>query len=153
MRTNNKALIPVEIRFWGKVQKSESCWNWTGAVRSSGYGVMQSGRRGEGLIVAHRFSFELHNGPIPSGLFALHKCNNKLCVNPRHLYVGDHSANLRDAWRDGLRKPFKISLAAVKQIRAKFSAGAITQTLLAKQFRVSISMVNAIVRNKSRVSR
>ena len=93
-----------EERFWAKVEKSDSCWLWTGAITTTGYGVFQKGRRGEKLHKAHRFSYEIHHGEIPPRSLVLHSCDNKLCVNPEHLSIGNHSQNIKEAWDRGLRK-------------------------------------------------
>jgi hypothetical protein len=70
-------------RFWAKVDKSGDCWNWTAGSIPNGYGhFFGAGRR---AIGAHRYSFELANGPIPKGLVIDHICRNKKCVNPAHL--------------------------------------------------------------------
>lgn len=65
-------------RFWDKVEKTEGCWNWTAAKASRGYGVirMSNPRRME---YAHRFSCELHSGPIPNGMMVCHSCDNPTC--------------------------------------------------------------------------
>lgn len=88
---------PLEVRFWAKVDKSAAhngCWVWTGARRGKGYGdiVGDAGRR----IAAHQLSYKWAHGSIPDGLFVLHKCDNKLCVNPDHLFVGTHQDNMDD---------------------------------------------------------
>jgi hypothetical protein len=91
-------------RFWAKVDKSEDCWEWIGQKHSNGYGLLQCrSRKNRKMIKAHRLSYELHNGPIPEGLLVLHKCDNKLCVNPDHLELGNYSKNLKDAYDRGLR--------------------------------------------------
>ena len=95
----------VEESLWAKVIKTDRCWLWGGATSSSGYGVLQKGKRGEGLVRAHRLSYEIHNGKIPQGMLVLHSCDNKLCVNPDHLSCGDYSRNIKEAWERGLRLP------------------------------------------------
>lgn len=91
-------------RFWSKVDKRPAggCWLWTGAVSGDGYGALWDGVRQVG---AHRYSYELHNGPLPDGLWALHRCDTPLCVRPTHLYAGDQVQNQRDRWaRTGFRR-------------------------------------------------
>lgn len=73
-------------RFWSKVNKGEGCWDWGGARRGPGYGAFRIGGRLDGKIIpAHRFSYELVNGPIPDGLVIDHICRNPSCVRPDHL--------------------------------------------------------------------
>jgi len=80
-------------RFWSKVEKTETCWNWRGAQNEQGYGRFRVG--GE-TIGAHRFAFELEKGPLPAGLCALHNCDNSSCVRPDHLYAGTKKDNAED---------------------------------------------------------
>lgn len=74
------------------------CWEWTGDLNQSGYGrFFLNGER----MGAHRASYILENGSIPNGLFILHKCNNRKCVNPAHLVAGTQSENVQDTVRAG----------------------------------------------------
>lgn len=71
-----------EERFWARVDRSGACWFWTGTSHSDGYGTFRvDGKR----VYAHRYSYELHGGHIPSGFHIDHLCRNPPCVNPRHL--------------------------------------------------------------------
>jgi hypothetical protein len=85
---------PVES-FWLKVDKrgDDECWGWKSQKRWDGYGRFVNKCR---PIWAHRFSYELHHGPIPKGMHVLHSCDNPECSNPKHLRVGTHKENMAD---------------------------------------------------------
>lgn len=85
---------------------NSGCWIWTGALNAQGYGVL--GVYGK-VIRAHRFSWELVNGPIPRGLCALHKCDVRACVNPDHIFLGTMQDNSTDMVQKGRHRPVFIS--------------------------------------------
>lgn len=80
-----------------RVDPKTGCWNWLRNF-SNGYGVFERKR-------AHRISYKMHNGIIPKNLVICHKCDNKRCVNPNHLFVGTQSDNIQDCWNKGRREP------------------------------------------------
>ncbi len=80
-------------RFWRKVEKTATCWNWTGAILRSGYGHFGLQGRPK-LILAHRWAYQQVNGPIPVGLTLDHACRNRRCVNPSHLEAVPHRTNV-----------------------------------------------------------
>ena len=148
-------------RFWSKVEKSPGCWLWKAAV-ASGYGTF---RRPDGsMIGAHRMSYILAHGMIPDGLQVLHKCDNKLCVRPDHLFLGTQQDNMddmiakgRQARGDRLNHPeqtgtlnnnTKLSLPTVVCIRSLHSAG-YRQCDIARAVGVTRANVWAIIHNKS----
>lgn len=81
---------PLRERFDEKVDRSGECWIWKGAHDAAGYGDM--GRDGR----AHRVSYALAFGPIPPGMWVLHRCDNPPCVRPEHLFLGTHQDNMDD---------------------------------------------------------
>jgi hypothetical protein len=82
-----------EARFWRFVRKDESCWIWTGALHTQGYGRF---KYLGALWFAHRFSYLLANGPIPESALVLHSCDVPACVNPAHLRIGTDLDNAMD---------------------------------------------------------
>jgi len=159
-------------RFWSRVRKSsdlDGCWLWTGCRDSWGYGQLRvDGRH----VKAHRLSWMIHRGPIPHGMFVLHDCpsgDNPACVNPSHLWLGDHPANMADMAMKGRAasgdehgsrlypksRPrgrangnARLTEEVVREIRRLRATGS-TQTAIAGQLGVSISQVSKIVRRES----
>lgn len=93
--------VPWQDRFWAKVRKGEDCWEWQGGRNSRGYGVFYKDGRRSRQELAHRVSYELAYGPIPSGVFACHSCDNPPCVHPDHLFLGTGLDNSRDSTDKG----------------------------------------------------
>jgi hypothetical protein len=88
-------------RFWARVRKTDGCWEWTGA-KGEGYGRLGRVIGGHAVFfTAHRYSYELANGPIPSGLLVRHTCHNRACVRPDHLVLGTYLDNGADTARSG----------------------------------------------------
>lgn len=116
----------TEERFDAKVNKTESCWLWTGGLAQDGYGAFwYDGRTG----LAHRYAHERFIGPIPDGHVVCHKCDVPLCVRPDHLFSGTPTANVAD--RDskgrmarGESSPLsKFSEDDITEIRRRHEAG------------------------------
>ena len=99
---------PPQDRFWAMVKKGagDACWLWAGNVGTHGYGQISlvSNR----VQTTHRFSWEIHNGSIEKGVCVLHKCDVKRCVRPDHLFLGDHSDNLKDSYNKNRKVKIRL---------------------------------------------
>lgn len=88
-------------QFWDKVEKTDACWLWQGALTSAGYGCLTVNKR---RVYAHRLSYEIATGIHPGNLKVCHNCpggDNPACVNPAHLWLGTDLDNARDRERKG----------------------------------------------------
>ena len=152
-----KSRCSLNHRFWSKVRKSEQCWEWVGAKYPSGYGALGVGSRSDGtrtLMAAHRISWILKHGDIPTKLWVLHHCDNKSCVRPDHLFLGDAFDNMRDMTNKGRNKCLvgaahcsaKLTEKDVKEIRGKYSRKAANGKELAAEYGVSNVMIYRIVK-------
>lgn len=112
---------PIAERFWAKVAKTSGCWLWTGARLDNGYGVIGRGGRGNGNMTAHRAAWVVVHGAIPDGLHVCHRCDNRRCVNPGHLFVGTRSDNMSDCAIKGRAKR-KLEPDDVRSIRLRLPA-------------------------------
>lgn len=160
-----KPLIP---RFWSHVDKSQGeCWIWTKAKSKRGYGVIQIKYKS---VRCHRFSWEIHNGPIPEGLLVCHKCDNPACVRPDHLFLGTHKDNMRDMSAKGraasgdrnfMRKCPELVLRGeshplspftdedVIAIRKLYLSGAASQVAIANLYGVTHRAIGRIVKGQT----
>jgi len=109
-RRNGDATIALQEQYHGRtlaerfalrVKKGLECWTWTGATNKKGYGVMRVGSTRN--IMAHRVAYELECGPVPDGLFVLHRCDNPPCVRISHLFLGTKADNIADMDAKGRR--------------------------------------------------
>ncbi len=153
----NMSRVPIEDRFWMKVDKNgpihtrlkTRCWIWVGG-KSNGYGKIKlSGR----MVGVHRLSWKIHNRPISnSGLFVLHECDVRHCVNPDHLFLGTHQDNMDDKVNKGRQSRLrgeknpeaKLSDSEVQEIRTLYEDGFL-QREIAKFYEVSQQAVSLIV--------
>jgi len=145
----------ISNRFWSKVniKSKDECWNWTAGLFSHRYGTFRVGNRME---LSHRVAWKLTYGEIPKSKYVLHRCDNGLCNNPDHLYLGTQSDNIRDR---AIRNPNgqgggqpnfyageiwlirKLKIVKSKNIytRYKFS-----ESFIAKMFKVDQSLIHLI---------
>ena len=147
----------LAARFWPKVAKRSpnDCWEWTAAFNKSGYGWI-SIKTGESRP-AHRVSALLHGmiDSFASELHVLHKCDNRKCCNPNHLFVGSNQDNVADRvskFRNGfrasaneLKSMCKLTDQQVGLIRGLYFSASFSQSKLAKKFGVQQSQISRIV--------
>lgn len=154
------------IHFWSRVETTGPCWLWAGPTMTSGYGKATINRR---TISTHRLAWEMVFGPIPKGLFVLHRCDVRICARPSHLFLGTHADNMADMAAKGRAvsgdrhafrchpesKPVgerhgcaKLTEEQVREIRRIYAEETITQRELAKRFGVCQRTVVTIIHRK-----
>ena len=132
--------------FESKVVRQDGCWGWNGCL-SNGYGAI--GHSGKSLG-AHRVSYELFVGPVPKGMHVCHKCDNPICTNPDHLFLGDQAENMRDMARKG-RNVGGIRYPAdrIQQVLSYEGSG-LTSRKISSETGISRSHVIRILRRETR---
>lgn len=148
-------------RFLASVDKTESCWIWTGSLTRSGYGRINIDGK---MKRAHRVAWEMSFGPIPSDLCVCHICDNRRCVKPFHLFIGTSAENTADkvsknrqarntrmgslvrAGEDHTQA--KLSASDVEQIRLR-SAGGESYAALGREFGVTKSTIYSAVKGRN----
>jgi len=145
----------------GAVNSATGCIEWTGCIQSNGYGRVKFDGR---TRYVHRVSAELKFGEIPEGLEVCHKCDNRKCFNPDHLFLGTRKDNMQDAVsksrisrgeKHAAQIPSgernynaKLKNSDIPEIRRRHASGE-TQTSIAKSFSVDRSLIGLIVNGKA----
>lgn len=143
--------MTVEQRFWSYVRKADGCWIWTGRREVFGYGSMSVKRRN---VKAHRYSYELHIGPIPPGVYVCHRCDNPPCVNPAHLFLGTQADNMADAAAKGRveygerHHTARLTASGVVDARRRVAAGEMVKDV-ARELGVTHSTLSNAIRRKT----
>jgi hypothetical protein len=150
-----KGICEPKHRFWRKVNKNgeNGCWIWTGLKMTSGYGIFGINKS---CIGAHRYSWELHYGKIPDGMSVLHICDIKLCVNPKHLFIGTQADNMRDmanknrneSVRGENNHMHKLTVNLVRAIRSMQRIRGFRK-LLSIKYGLSYTTISNVINHKS----
>ncbi len=154
MEIESKNIEEYSKRFWSKVdiKNIDKCWEWQGARQSHNYGSVTRGNGTSAL--AHRVAYTLTFGEIPVGLCVLHKCDNRKCVNPNHLFLGTIQDNNRDKCAKNRQSKgensgrSKLKVEDVLNIRRLHSSEGYSIARLAKQFNISSSHTSDITKEK-----
>lgn len=146
------ALSKDTERFWSKVEKTPTCWNWTSPRFSEGYGEFYC--QGKNWV-ATRWLWTQLNGPIPAGGFLCHACDNPPCVRPEHLYLGNTQSNMDDrevhghTVRGTASPNSRLTDDQVAEIRRRYAAGGVSQQKLADEYGVNQTTVSRVVSEKT----
>lgn len=147
------AILPQRLSRKITISKN-GCWLWNGSKNNNGYGQCRVNKK---LLLAHRYIWEITNGPIPEGLHVLHKCDVPNCVNPEHLFLGDHQANMNDMKIKGRMAKgegygfSKLTLQEVFEIRNSYqpgTSGEYSQAGLAQKYHINQSEISRILNHK-----
>lgn len=154
--------MTLQDKFSGSyVVESNGCWRWTKGRHAHGYGVINTRIGGRNKQYrANRVSYEIAKGPIPGGMFVLHRCDNPSCVNPEHLFLGTQRDNMRDCiskgrhvnqnrtWPTGsAHHNSKLSDNLVRTIRVHHGLGLYYREI-AKMLSLNISTVYRVATHK-----
>lgn len=142
----------IEERFFSKVNKIENgCWEWKGCT-VDGYG--QFAVSSKNIVKAHRYSYYIHKGEITNNLYVCHSCDNRKCVNPKHLFLGSNLENMKDKTNKGRqckgsnRPASKLTENDVLEIRTLLTNG-MKQIDIVNKYNISIGTVSQIKSKKS----
>jgi len=142
----------TKCKLFGEIQKKNGCWEWQGLLNPSGYGETTCHENNK-KEHAHRVSYRIFKGEIPEEIYVCHKCDNRKCINPDHLFLGTAKDNMQDAKNKGrldhvkLFAPkgekngsSKLNDEKVREIRKEIELG-VRCTVIARKYGVGSTVI------------
>ena len=153
--TKQQMIEQLKKRFNKYVIKQDGCWDWKGFIRPDGYARMRIGfHTGKKSVGAHVVSWMIHkkilkfDNFMSDGFYILHKCNNRKCCNPKHLYLGNSQDNMIDMVKSGRCKNTQLTIRQVRDIKKMLVDGVKIKDI-ANKYKVNLTTIRDIKNNKT----
>lgn len=153
-RARNLSQEELKALFWSRTRQNGKCLEWIAGIAKTGYGAFRFNGHN---VPTHRLAYEFTNGAIPIGLCVCHRCDNRKCVNPAHLFLGTHQDNNRDMWQKGRgARPqgedcsnAKLTAAQVLEIRQLRASTGLSFRKIGERYGVNPNTIRFIINGRS----
>lgn len=147
-------ILDIAFRLWNRLgvyPGPDDCWEDQGQIGKRGYGIISIRPEFSKLTTTHRLMWALTHGTIPEGKHVLHRCDNRKCCNPAHLFLGDQTINMRDMWAKDRGHVWgaRLTREQVKEIRSKWGRTKRNAAHIAKEYGVDPKTVRNILKGAS----
>lgn len=150
MVLSSRLISNIKRRFYSKINKTNTCWHWTGSKIKGGYGHFYKDGKNK---KTHRVAYELEYGPFPENKIVCHHCDKRDCVRPDHLFLGTHKDNMVDMVKKGRslkgeKHPnAKLSDSEATKVISLYKERNLTQKEIGKIFNVSEGCIYSVLNN------